>query len=52
MRKTIKKAKGDVSLIKLRDDDHYLQNSKTRTQTLIETIKFVEKHLQQVQISN
>ena len=45
MRKAIKKNKGDVALIKLKDDDHYLQDGKTRIQTVVETVKFIEKHI-------
>ena len=45
MSKAIKKANGDVRLVKLKDDDHYLQNSKTRIQAVKETVEFVEKHI-------
>ena len=31
MSKAMKKAKGDVRLVKLKNDDHYLQDGKTRT---------------------
>ena len=45
MQKAIKKQKGQVKLVKLKNDDHYLQDSDTRVQALIETVKFVEQHI-------
>lgn len=41
----IKEAKGDVNLIKLKNDDHYLQDSATRIQAVKEMVDFVVKHL-------
>ncbi|WP_052692060.1 alpha/beta hydrolase family protein [Teredinibacter purpureus] len=49
MYKAIKKAKGDARLVKLKDDGHYLQGGATRIQAVVETVEFVEKHLQNVQ---
>ena len=34
MHKAIKKAKGKTRLVKLKNDDHYLQNSSTRMQAV------------------
>jgi len=45
MKKAMKKHKGDVRLVKLKKDDHYLRDSKTRIQALVETVKFVEQHI-------
>ena len=45
MEKAIKKQKGQVKLIKLKNDDHYLQDSKTRIQALNEMVKFVESNI-------
>ena len=45
MQKAIKKQNGQVTLIKLKDDDHYLQDSATRVQALIEMVKFVEQNI-------
>ena len=45
MHKAINKAKGDVQLIKLKNDDHELQDSITRIQTVTEMVNFVEKHI-------
>lgn len=45
MQKAIKKQKGQVSLIKLKDDDHYLQDSATRIQAVTEMVKFVEQNI-------
>ena len=45
MQKAIKKNKGQVKFVKLKDDDHYLQDGKTRAQALTEMVKFVEKHI-------
>jgi len=45
MHKAIKKNKGQVEFIKLKNDDHHLQDSKTRVQALKATVEFVEKHI-------
>ena len=45
MQKAIKKQKGQVEFIKLKDDDHYLQDEKTRVKALVEMVKFVEKNI-------
>jgi len=45
MQKAIKKQNGQVTLIKLKDDDHYLQDSATRVQALTEMVKFVEQNI-------
>ena len=45
MSKAMKKAKGDVRLVKLKNDDHYLQDGATRTQAVKEMVTFVEKHI-------
>lgn len=45
MQKAIKKHNGQVKLIKLKNDDHYLQDSATRVQALIEMVQFVEQHI-------
>lgn len=45
MQKAIKKHKGDVTLIKLKKDDHHLGDAKTRIQAVTEMVTFVEKHI-------
>ena len=45
MERAIKKAKGQVKLVKLKDDDHYLQDNRTRIQALTEMVKFVESNI-------
>ena len=45
MHRAIKKAKGNTRLVKLKDDDHYLQNSSTRMQAVKEMTEFVIQHL-------
>ena len=45
MHKAIKKNKGQVKLVKLKNDDHYLQDGETRIQALTEMVKFVEQHI-------
>jgi len=45
MQKAIKKQKGQVKLVKLKNDDHYLQDGGTRIQALTEMVKFVETHI-------
>lgn len=45
MYKAIKKARGDVSLVKLKNDDHYLQNGATRIQAVKEMVEFVDGQL-------
>lgn len=45
MYKAINKAKGDAQLIKLKNDDHKLQDSVTRIQAVTEMVNFVEKHI-------
>lgn len=45
MYKAIKKANGDASLVKLKNDDHFLQDGATRIQAVTEMVKFVEKQL-------
>lgn len=45
MYKAMKKAKGTVKIVKLRNDDHYLRDGSTRTQAVKEMVKFVEAHI-------
>lgn len=45
MYKAISKSKGDVQLIKLKNDDHNLQDSATRIQAVTEMVNFVEKNI-------
>lgn len=45
MSKAIKRAKGDVRLVKLKNDGHSLKNSATRTKAVQEIVTFVEKHI-------
>lgn len=45
MYKAINKAKGDVQLVKLKNDDHHLQDSATRIQAVMEMVNFVEQHI-------
>lgn len=45
MEKALKKTGGDVRLVKLKDDDHYLSSSTTRIQALKELVGFVESHI-------
>lgn len=45
MYKAINKAKGDAQLIKLKNDDHNLQDSVTRIQAVTEMVNFVDKHI-------
>ena len=45
MQKAIKKNKGQVKLVKLKNDDHYLQDGQTRVQALTEMVKFVEQNI-------
>jgi len=45
MYKALKKAKGAVQLVKLKDDDHYLRDSATRIQAVKEMVEFVEQHI-------
>jgi len=45
MYKAIKKHKGEVRLVKLKNDDHYLQSGSTRIQAVKEMVEFVETHI-------
>jgi dipeptidyl aminopeptidase/acylaminoacyl peptidase len=45
MYKAMKKAKGNVKLVKLKNDDHHLKGSATRIQAITEMVKFVEKNI-------
>ena len=45
MSKAIKKAKGDVRLVKLENDGHYLHDGANRTKAVNEIVTFVEKHI-------
>jgi len=45
MQKAIKKQKGQVELVKLKNDDHYLQDSGTRIQAVVKTVEFVEQYI-------
>lgn len=45
MLSAIKKVKGEARLVKLKNDDHYLQNGETRIQAVKETVEFVDKHI-------
>ena len=47
MYKAIKKAKGDVRIVKLKNDDHYLRDGTTRTQAVKEMVQFVDNHIGQ-----
>ena len=47
MYKAIKKVKGDVRLVKLKNDDHYLRDGATRIQAVKEMVQFVNKHIGQ-----
>jgi len=41
----MKKSGGNVKLIKLKNDDHYLQDSATRIQALKSLVEFVEANI-------
>jgi dipeptidyl aminopeptidase/acylaminoacyl peptidase len=45
MESALEKAKKSVRLVKLKGDNHYLQESETRLQALEETVKFINQHL-------
>ncbi len=45
MQKAIKKAKGKVRLVKLKNDDHYLRDGETRIQAVEAMVGFVEQHI-------
>jgi len=45
MYKAMKKSGGNVKLIKLKNDDHYLQDSATRIQALKSLVEFIETHI-------
>ena len=45
MRKALEKANKNVEFVTLKDEDHWLSRSKTRTQLLAETIRFIDAHI-------
>ena len=46
MRSALRKHKKQVELVKLKDDNHHLQNNETRIAALEATVKFISTHLQ------
>lgn len=46
MRKSLKKAKKSVKLVKLKGEDHFLSKSATRLQTLKELVSFLDHQLE------
>lgn len=52
MKKALKRAKKNVTLVELKGENHHLSNNETRLQTLEELVKFVNTHIGAQSISH